>query len=83
MYIVTLQLFICLPNIATGVSWLPKHIPTEEDTINPVYHTVNDPDHLSNNPVKEPILSYAEVTILTKVKLTPNTCQLACMASYM
>ena len=57
----------------TGVSLLPKHIPTEENAINPVYHTVNDSDHLSNNPVKESIHSYAEVTIpTTEVKMTPN-----------
>ena len=52
------------------MSQLPKHVPT--DTINPIYHTVNDSDHLSNNPVKEPIPSYAEVNIPTKVKMTPN-----------
>ena len=55
------------------MSQLPKHVLTEEDTINPLYHTNNDSDHLSNNPVKMPIPSYyAEVNIPTKVKMTPN-----------
>ena len=74
MFMHTYFIFACtsVPNNYAGVSQLPKHIPTEENAINPVYHTVNDSDYLSNNPVKEPILSYAEVTIPTKVKMTPN-----------
>ena len=60
--------------IITGVSQLPKRIPTEKDTINnPVYHNANDSDHFSDNPVKESIYSYAETSFpTTGVKMSTN-----------
>ena len=56
----TCNLFLCV----TGVYQISEHIPAEEKAINTAYYTHN-PDLLSNNPVKEPIRSYAEVIIPT------------------
>ena len=51
---------------------MSKHIPTDEDVVNPIYYTVNDSNRLSNNPVKEPIRCHAEVTVPTEVKMKAN-----------
>ena len=73
-YVTTkVHVHLCLHVI--GIFKVSEHIPADEHVINTAYHmyTLKDSGYLSNNPVKEPIRSYAEVTIpTTEVKMTPN-----------
>ena len=65
-------MYICSFLHVIGIFQVSEHIPTEEHAINPDYDTVDGYDHLSNNPVKEPITPYAELTIRREVKATPH-----------